>query len=132
MKLRSKHDWLLVILLAAVIVGLLGVFVKAKAEGYERRDDRWATQRFCGHYDWLGYCTRYRYERRRVHVPAHRYNDITTYRDPIRYYAAPRHDDERDDHEAEDAVLDEPGDRVAGDGCGLADQPPHLSSIVTA
>ncbi len=83
-------------MMLAVGLAFGGMFLltsKANAQDGDRRDTRWHTQRFCAHYGWDGSCTRYRYERRRTYAHTYRRNDITTYRDGVRYYAAPRDDD---------------------------------------
>ncbi len=73
--------------------GMVLVASIARAEGADYRDGRWATQRFCANYGWDGICTRYRYQRR-SYRPAYREPDS------IRYYAAPRYDEEqRDDRQ---------------------------------
>jgi hypothetical protein len=94
MQQPSKHDWgsLFWFGIMALIAVLIGSFAIGRAhaqEGGDPRDGRWHTQRFCAHYGWDGSCTRYRYERRRYYAQRQ-------YRDPVRYYAAPRHDEERD------------------------------------
>ncbi len=94
---------------AALVVFAVGVLVAmiatARAQDSERRDNRWATQRFCAHYDWTGHCTRYRYERRRTYVTTYRRNDITTHREPVRYYTSPRERGEGWDEGARDGQV---------------------------
>jgi len=98
--------------LAALLV-MLGIFLmssKAKAQDGDRRDSRWATQRFCAHYSWDGSCTRYRYERRPFYARPE--NGFRRYRDPVRYYAAPREwDGERDDQRRCHATRSAVGDQ---------------------
>jgi hypothetical protein len=78
---------------AALVVFAVGVLVAmiatARAQDSERRDNRWATQRFCAHYNWLNECTRYRYERRRHYAQRQ-------YREPAErvYSYQRRYDDE--------------------------------------
>lgn len=87
--------WVAAIVVTAVVAMVIWVLWPTAASAQEeRRDIRWATQRFCAHYSWDGSCARYRYERRRYYVQRQ-------YREPerIRYYAAPQRDwdEERDD-----------------------------------
>jgi hypothetical protein len=88
---------------AALVVFAVGVLVAmiatARAQDSERRDNRWATQRFCAHYDWTGHCTRYRYERRRTYGSnvSHRKFHIEPSERVYSYQR--RYDDERDDRQ---------------------------------
>ena len=93
-----------VLVLAGMILFIGSIaFLGSRAAKAQEQDTRWAQRRFCAHYGWDGSCVRYRYERRRVHH----------YREPapIRYYAAPRYDEERDDrgrcHDVRKAVGDQ-------------------------
>ena len=72
------------VLIASGVLLALVFAVAVKAQDGDRRDVRWATKRFCAHYSWDGSCSRYRYERRRVHVHQHYQPEH------VRYYTAPR------------------------------------------